>query len=541
MSTSPVLAAALWLCGTPVSAAPRTTEVSAAQAYEQARRPYFQLKASPEERRFRHHWLKAIAGFNAVASSYPESPQAARALYTAGELWSDLYVISRRAADLDRALNAYGRVAREHPGSKLADDSLWRQAQLALRHRHDRAAAARTLEQLLARYPAGDMTQNARALWPEVADALPKRGERPEDDLSRPMVGRHADGEPPPSITEVKHWSNNVYSRVVVYLSGPAEARERDQAPTTAAQRFAVDLLNARVREPIAGLGELQDELLAGASLEPQGDAGVSLTLELKRPAQHRLLVLENPYRVIVDAFTVDPRSTLIAGRGHRVVLDPGHGGADGGARSSEGVLEKDTTLAIAKEAEVLLAERGIDVVLTRSDDRHVGLEERTAIANRAGADLFVSIHANAYTGPTARGVETYYLDTTDDRYALRLAARENSTAEDQVSEVQLVLADLATKINTRESRSLATEVQRALVAQLKPLNARLRDLGARGSLFYILLGARMPAILVETSFLSNPEEGRLLGTQGYRHAAAQGIARAVAGRLGTPIVVAQP
>jgi N-acetylmuramoyl-L-alanine amidase len=179
--------------------------------------------------------------------------------------------------------------------------------------------------------------------------------------------------------------------------------------------------------------------------------------------------------------------------------------------------------------------------VLTRSDDRYVPLEERTAIANRADADLFISVHVNAHHDRRARGIETYYLDTTDDRYALRLAARENATQEEQVSEAQLALADLATKLNTQQSRALARGVQHELVTHLRSLNPRLRDLGAKGSLFYVLLGARMPAVLVEISFLSNPTEEKLLKSAAYRHRAAEAMARAIAERLSMPLVVARP
>ena len=518
----------------------RAADPGAARAYEQARRPYFALKASKDKQRLRHHWLKAIASFDAVASAYPDSPQAARALYTSGELWSSLHLRSHRADDLDHALTAYGRVASEHPADKLADDALWREGQLALRRRNDRATAARVIQALLAHYPDGDMAKKAKALWPQLANAAPKRTEHPAEDNARPLLGRKDEGKSAPILESVRHWSNESYSRVALYLSGAIEVREEGQAGTAAAPQIVINLIGARLTQKLDGLDDLHDSLLAGAELEPADD-GLTLRLSLKHAAQHRFLVLENPYRVVVDAFTPDADAqSLPLAQTKRVVIDAGHGGSDSGARAADGLLEKDVTLAIAKETEALLVARGIEVVLTRDDDRRVSLEERTAIANRAGASLFVSIHANAHKNATARGIETYYLNTTDNRYALRLAARENATKEEQVSDVQLVLADLATKMNTRESRALAVETQRDLVNETRELNPHTRNLGVKGSLFYVLLGARMPAVLVETAFLSNPEESKLLGSTAYRHATAEAIADGVTSRLSGPIVAVQ-
>jgi N-acetylmuramoyl-L-alanine amidase len=285
----------------------------------------------------------------------------------------------------------------------------------------------------------------------------------------------------------------------------------------------------------------VDDELVGTAQLASDGE-GVRMSLSLKRRAQTRLLVLESPYRVVVDVAAAE----ATAGSGglvrRRVVLDPGHGGVDAGASAAKGgVKEKDAVLAIAREVQRQLVARGVDVVLTRDADTFVSLEERTAIANRAAADLFVSVHANSHKKSSASGIETYYLDTTDDDYALRLAARENATQAEQVSELQLVLADLAAKVNTRASHALAAAVQTSLVHAARKHNRKARDLGVKGSLFYVLLGARMPAVLVETSFVSNPTEARLLSAARYREALARAIADGVLSQLQQPVAMVEP
>jgi N-acetylmuramoyl-L-alanine amidase len=211
-----------------------------------------------------------------------------------------------------------------------------------------------------------------------------------------------------------------------------------------------------------------------------------------------------------------------------RVVIDPGHGGRDTGAIGPRGVREKDVALSIAR----LLAERlralGFTVVLTRTDDMYVSLDERTRIANEARADLFVSVHCNAARSRKLTGVETWTLNVASDRYAARLATFENAEAERTVSDLRLILADLATRANTSDAHELAQSVQGSLVRTLRSRVGRVGDHGVKHALFYVLLGARMPAILVETGFVSNPVEESRLRSRKYQAATADAIARGV-------------
>jgi N-acetylmuramoyl-L-alanine amidase len=218
----------------------------------------------------------------------------------------------------------------------------------------------------------------------------------------------------------------------------------------------------------------------------------------------------------------------------HRVVIDAGHGGYDAGAVGARGTKEKDVALAIAMALRDLLTESGLEVVLTREDDSFVALEERARLANQARGDLFLSIHCNSARQRRLSGVETYTLNTSSDRYSIRLAARENSSSEKGISDLQYILADLATKANADESSRLAARVQQSLVRQLRSRNRELRDLGTKEALFYVLLGVRMPAILVETAFLSNPGEERLLSSKAYQEEIAAAIATGVQDFLGS-------
>ncbi len=226
------------------------------------------------------------------------------------------------------------------------------------------------------------------------------------------------------------------------------------------------------------------------------------------------------------------PLSAQIGLRVKRIVLDPGHGGKDTGAIGKKGTREKDIALQIAREVRERLKKKlpGVEVIMTRDDDTFIELEERTRIANEAGADLFISIHCNANPSRKVRGVETYYLNITHDRYAIRLAARENvHTGDDKrISDLQFILADLAMKSNVDESIRLGRQVQKSVVGRLRQDYSGVKDHGLKHALFYVLLGARMPAILVETSFISNRVEEQRLRENKYRETVADGVVAGV-------------
>ena len=206
------------------------------------------------------------------------------------------------------------------------------------------------------------------------------------------------------------------------------------------------------------------------------------------------------------------------------ILLDPGHGGKDGGAAGLEGMLEKVVTLDIALRLRTLLEGAAFKVIMTRESDKTIATEERVALANSRGADLFVSIHANWFKMPATQGVETYYLGPTDDPHVLQLAALENRGATHTLGDLHRLLEDVYLNVRRRESRELAQAVQVNMTDSLRGLYPNLVDRGVKMAPFLVLAGTKMPAILAEVSFLSNQEEARLLATGEYR----QGIAQAL-------------
>jgi N-acetylmuramoyl-L-alanine amidase len=211
-----------------------------------------------------------------------------------------------------------------------------------------------------------------------------------------------------------------------------------------------------------------------------------------------------------------------------RIVIDPGHGGHDPGAQG-KGVTEAELVLDVALRLEKLLAKApGTEVILTRRTDEFIPLPERTAIANRESADLFLSIHANASPTPQARGIETYFLNFANNLSAAAVAARENAASGQTMGALPDFVKAIALNNKLDESRDFATHVQRAMIDRLKPTNKTVKDLGVKQAPFVVLIGAAMPSVLAEISFVTNPQEARLLKGSVYRQRIAEALFNAI-------------
>jgi N-acetylmuramoyl-L-alanine amidase len=212
-----------------------------------------------------------------------------------------------------------------------------------------------------------------------------------------------------------------------------------------------------------------------------------------------------------------------------RIVIDAGHGGHDSGTVGPGGIEEKQVVLDVALRLGKLLKQRlGADVIFTRDDDTFIPLETRTAIANKAQADLFLSIHANSSPDSSARGVETYYLNFTTSPDALEVAARENAVSDESIHELSDLVKKITLKDKIDESREFAADVQKSLYTDLEEGNPGLRDRGIKKAPFVVLIGANMPSILSEISFLTNSDDARELQQAAYRQRIAESLYRGV-------------
>ncbi|OLE13706.1 MAG: hypothetical protein AUG89_04535 [Acidobacteria bacterium 13_1_20CM_4_56_7] len=213
-----------------------------------------------------------------------------------------------------------------------------------------------------------------------------------------------------------------------------------------------------------------------------------------------------------------------------KIVIDPGHGGHDTGTIGPNGLKEKDLVLEVGRRLGKLLETRlGAEVVYTRKDDTFIPLETRTAIANQQRADLFISIHANSSHDPNARGVETYYLNFTSSPEALEVAARENAVSEKSIYELQDLVKKIALKEKIEESREFAADVQASLHSGLAAKSPLIRNRGVKKAPFIVLIGANMPSILAEISFVSNPSDEHRLETSDYRQRIAESLYHGIA------------
>jgi N-acetylmuramoyl-L-alanine amidase len=332
-------------------------------------------------------------------------------------------------------------------------------------------------------------------------------------------------------VVAVRHWSYPEYTRVVVELSRPVATEVRRLPADRGAgrpERLYLDLEGVWVgRVPAEGI-PVGDGLLRDVRLGQNTLRRTRVVIDLERYESHRLITLAHPDRVVIDVY--GPRGEpgppgSPTGRRLRlpaalrpvrtVVIDPGHGGRDPGAIGVGGLREKDVTLRLARGLGRELSARGFRVVYTREDDRTIGLEERTAIAESVSGDVFVSVHANAARRRSVHGIETYYLNEDHERHSLNLAARENGIPRGQVNALQHTLARLQMEEIMPHSQRLARMVQDRMVNGL-PRRKRPGDLGVKKGPFYVLFLSNMPAILIEAGFLTNRDEAARLRDPAY-------------------------
>lgn len=329
-----------------------------------------------------------------------------------------------------------------------------------------------------------------------------------------------------PHIVRIDAFPGRDSARVVVALDRAVSYRSGDEvAPGASTPRTFLELDGVDVADAPRAIA------LSGIVTGVRADAtstGSRVALDLDGQVWRRIFYMREPFRIVVDVARRPPSAHRAIRAVSRVVLDAGHGGRDTGAVGPAGEVEKDITLDIVRRAASILTEQGLEVLLTRDDDRFVSLEERTARANAFSADLFVSVHCNASDGGGRRGLETYVLDTTRDEIAARIAARENDTTQASSADVASMLSHMHLADQAERSNDFARLMERSAVATLRMKFADTVEGGVHPAGFYVLVGARMPSVLFESSYISNPVEEVRLASADYRQLLADAIANAV-------------
>ena len=341
-------------------------------------------------------------------------------------------------------------------------------------------------------------------------------------------------------VADVRTWTHAGYTRVVVETSRRVETRVvRLPADPSARrpERLYLDMEGIWVGLDYKDSIPIGDGLLRDVRLGQNTLSRTRVVLDLESYAYHRLITLESPHRVVIDVYGTQ-RAQPGPGRGdpntrlsmelrtiQTVVVDPGHGGRDPGAIGRKGVREKDINLRLGRKLAAQLERRDFRVVMTRDTDRTLDLEERTAIAESSGGDLFVSLHANASPRRGTRGIEIFYLDEDVERHSLEVAARENGIERAQVDTLQHTLARLRVSEASVHSSALAQLVHDQVVPGVAAHYNGVADLGVKKAPFYVLFLSSMPSILFEAGFLTNREDVKLLRSDDYLDVLARRIA----------------
>lgn len=341
-------------------------------------------------------------------------------------------------------------------------------------------------------------------------------------------------------VQDVRTWTYPDYTRVVVETSRRVETKVVQLPADPSAgrpERLYLDMEGIWVGLDYKDGIPIGDGLLRDVRLGQNTLTRTRLVLDLEGYGRHRLLTLEAPHRVVIDVYAGKAATPPRNREGSKarlsmqfrpvqtVVVDPGHGGRDPGAIGLKGMREKDVNLRLGRKLAAELSRRGFRVVMTRDSDKALDLEERTAIAESSGGDLFVSLHANSAPRGSTRGIEIFYLDKEVDRHSLEVAARENGIERGQVDSLQHTLARLRVSEASRHSGALAKIVHDEVMPRVAKRYRGMPDLGVKKAPFYVLFLSSMPSILVEAGFLTNREDVELLASDAYLDELASSIA----------------
>ena len=540
---------------------------SSRSAYDKARESYYDLQDSQKKKLYRHNWQKTIKLFAGVYQNNPEGEKSADALYMAGKTTMELYNVSGMKEDARAAASYLDNLPRAFPKNRLADDALEMSAKIHETILDEPTPAYLRYKQIVDDYPGGDMHKRAKRKIKALARYTPK-AKPVQAKAPAAASGRN-------QLRSIRFWSNPGYTRIVLNVGKSAKFTSnflKGDAKTGRAPRIYVDLEQTVLGAKLTRQQDVNDGLLKKIRAGQPDPKTTRVVLDIESFRDYKIVPYYEPFRIVIDVYGKDhgtavavadssaptasksvpvvPGEDSIAdllapapkekplkvripesrssGKLRRIVVDAGHGGRDPGAVGARGTREKDVVLAIAKIlAKKLEKDLGCEVIMTRTGNTFLQLEERTAIANKVKADLFISIHANASTNRRARGIETYYLNFSKNAKAVEVVARENKTSLKQVGDLEMILLDLLANSKINESSRLAAEIQKSLVSRLSK-HYKVKNLGVRQGPFYVLLGATMPSVLVETGFISHRDEEKLLKNRKYQERTADAIVSAV-------------
>lgn len=525
---------------------------------------------------YRHNWLKLSDDFYEIYRNNAAWNNRPAALFRSAYALDQMAQRSFVRKDAQSAIERYLYLVKKHKASPLADDALYNAAQLANTVLRDTKKAKAYLKQCIKDYPAGDYILKAKKYYAEIGDGaiaslgkvsilrasqasitLTKINSQLKNDVVRIIISMDTI-----SSWRAKYKDDAKHPGVVITLNNvaPSENLEledtfrklgifvgyqidynEEQGASVVSLEFS-DLLRYAVKaekEPARLIIEATNsskELRSGINVKDESrkeKVGVQKEKSSQKQVdkkQQKAAAAKNTAKVHKD--DVPSMASKIARqlglRVKTIMIDPGHGGKDPGAVNN-GIKEKDFNLDVAKRLASVLKSAGYTVYLTRSADKYVGLYERTDIARKHKADLFISLHANSSKNKNAEGFETYYLDFSKDENVIRLAAIENAGVEKRgLGEMEKILGDMLLKSRIQESKRLAHKVQQNTVRKVSKAGYKVRSNGTKGAPFHVLIGSSMPCILVEMGYTSSSVESKRMSSEKYRNFLAEGIANGI-------------
>ncbi len=509
---------------------------TAKQQYLNANQAFRQLQKNPEKQKYRENWLKCINSFQNIFLKMPNNPWSAAAMYRSAELFLELHKHSYKTQDKQEAVDLFQRVTRRYPKSAYREKALGRLASLGSTSESEKESSSK-IQSPAPVAPSHGITPHKKALKQKKTKAIPK--------TSPSQLPSKAPHDHDSLITDIRHWSNPSYTRVVIDIEQDREythALLEKNTTLNKPKRLFIDIQSSRLGKKLPKQTYINDHLLTKVRAAQHAPHSVRVVMDIKSFDNYKIFSLKDPFRVVVDVWAkketeiassspVLPRKpsdgsasdTLVQQLSlgvKTIVIDPGHGGRDPGAPGYQaGVQEKTVVLEMAKRlAKKMKARLNCKIIMTRTKDKSLALEQRTAIANTKNADLFISLHCNAAENKKLAGVETYFLNLATDDEAINVAARENATSKKNISDLHSILNDLIKNAKIKESGRLAKHVQKAICTGLSKKYSNIHNLGVKQAPFYVLMGASMPSILVETSFISNKEECKRLLQPAYQN-----------------------
>ncbi|WP_027720820.1 N-acetylmuramoyl-L-alanine amidase [Maridesulfovibrio zosterae] len=560
------LLAGLFVSVTPASAFGGSVKDDFTIAWKQ----FHALSKDKKKSQYRSEWEKVAKRFRNVFKKSTRGAYAPKSLYYLGRTYEELGNRSGLKKDFRSAVDYFGRMISNFPSHSWTDDSIFRRAEIRLHKLNEKDLAYSDYLTIVHRYSKSDMYSKARGRLDKM-DRSSVRGKeegrkKPSGTIVPSSTGKNKSGSKSTKrakLLAVRYTSSESYTRVVFDLDGEVRYRYQILNPNQSVNRphrLYVDLEDTLLSKGVHKDTQVADGILKDIRSAQKDPRTTRVVLDFNSMQDYKIFPLENPFRLVIDVQAPEEGKVAVSRKPTKktfkkskpqkyvppknskkmagelleqlgltfktIMLDPGHGGKDPGA-SANGIKEKNINLRFTKILAAKLKKAGFSVLYTRSTDVFIPLEERTAMANIKKADMFISVHCNAHRSSKINGIETYTLNLARNRNAVRVAARENAISAKRISDLQVILTDLMLNSKMKESKDLAKNIHTKSLANVRR-NWSVKDQGVREAPFYVLMGAKMPSVLIELGYLTNRTEAKRLNSDKYLSYIADGIVKGV-------------